>query len=107
MVDGTVGVYHEILFGFLFSSDTGAVFRIISQKYLGFGWEKQVDHTSKAPQLNDANGKPLDLREVVWFPMRFGNTLSKIKFLVEGTLAVDSIVGTAFINKHIDAILFR
>lgn len=64
-----------------------------------------VDVTHQPPLLEDASSNPFDLREAVWLPTWFGNTLYRIKFMVGEKLAVDTIVGTAFMNLHVDAIL--
>lgn len=90
-----------------FAFSTGAGFKIIRQIVLPFDLEKQFDLTSEAPRINEANEKPLDLREVVWLTAKFGNTLIKVRFLVEERLAADLIVRTAVINKHIASIICR
>jgi len=107
MVDGSVGVNQGFLRGIRFAFDTGAGFNLIRRNALPFGWEKKVDHGATAPQLRDASGRPLDLREVVWLTTRLGNAFYRIRYIVAERLAVAGILGTGFMNVHVDAIRCR
>lgn len=55
----------------------------------------------------DANVNILDLKEVLWLITRLGDTLYRVKFIIAEWLAVDSIIGTDFINRHLEGIMCR
>ena len=56
------------------------------------------------PRLGDANGPPLRLLGVALIRVRFGKSLFHIPFVVADSLTVDVIIGTRFMNQHVDAI---
>lgn len=78
--------------------DTAAGFNLIRCKKFPFDLEKVFYQKTQAPNLNDANGNPLNFGKVVWLTIRFRNTFYKSKFIIAERLAVDAIVGTYFMN---------
>ena len=59
------------------------------------------------PRLGYANGRPLRLLGVALIRARFGNSVFHMTFFVAESLAVDVIIGTLFMNQHVDAIECR
>lgn len=55
--------------------------------------------------MSDPNGGPFDLGESVWLTVQFANMLYRFKFIMDERLSVDVIVGSAFLNLHVLAIL--
>lgn len=45
------------------------------------------------------------LGETIWLTTRFGNTLYRLQFIFADRLAVEVLIGKAFLNKHVIAIL--
>lgn len=87
--------------------ETGAGFNLVQRNVLPFRWEWKVDEKATVPRLNDENGNPLQLREVLWLTTRFGNNLFGVKYIFTKRLSVDAIVGTGLMKRHIDAILSK
>lgn len=69
------------------------------------GWEKNIDFTTAAQTLNDANSHPLTLGESVWLTVRSGNTLYRLRFIVVDRITVEVLTGTEFLNEHVIDIL--
>lgn len=59
------------------------------------------------PRLGDANSNALNLDAMVHLTICLGNTLYRVPFLEEERLAVDVILETAFMNKHVQHICCR
>lgn len=87
--------------------DTGAGFKLIRMDFLPYGWEQDIDGTSCEHRLNDENGRPRELSEIVWLKIRFGNKLYQVRHIISEKLAVDAIIGTYFMNKHMSEILCK
>lgn len=65
------------------------------------GWDNYIDCTTAPPKLNDAKDRKVALSETVWLTVRFANTLYIVRFRVADRLAVEVLIGTAFLNKHV------
>ena len=87
--------------------DTGSGPNLIRKSALFDGWERYLVRNEIVPRLGDANGRPLRLLGVVLIRARFGNSLFHMSFVVADSLAVDVIIGTRFMNQHVDAIECR
>lgn len=105
LVEGTIGTSRDTMRTSQFAFDTGAGLNIIRRSALPEGWEEGIDRKANSMRLNDANGRPLALGESTWLPIRFANSLYRVKFIVADRLAVEVIIGTAFLNRHLLAIL--
>lgn len=46
-------------------------------------------------------GQPLRLRAILGLAIRLGNNLYRVPFIVAKYLAVDVLIGTSFIHKHV------
>lgn len=84
-----------------YAFNTGTAFSLIRRNVLPQGCQNAIATDHRPRLLNDASSNPLDLREVVLLTTRFGNMLFRIKFIVAEKMAVDAIVGTAFMNQHV------
>ena len=84
--------------------DTGSGANLIRKSALFDGWEPYLVRNETVLQLGDANRRPLRLLGVALIRARFGNSLFHKPFVVADSLAVDVIIGTLFMNQHIDAI---
>lgn len=93
--------------GTRFALDTGAHFNVMRRNVQSHGWQDGIYSTNCTSRLQDENWKPVDLHDVVWITMSLGKLLFRINFIVAEIIAVESIVGTAFRNRHVDAILSR
>ena len=71
------------------------------------GWERYLVRNETVPRLGDPNGRPLRLFGVALIRARLGNSLFHMPFVVANSLAVDVIIGTRFMNRHVDAIECR
>ena len=104
IIAGSVGVDTYRYRPLRIALDTGAGFNIIRRAALPYGWEACIDEQAQAPSLCDANGNPLQLGEVVWLHLRLGDATYRVNFIIADRLAVDVLVGTSFLNKHVLAI---
>lgn len=75
---------------------------LILLNVLLYSWKDSVYITRKEPETNDANGNDLDIQEVVLLKNWFGNTLYRIKLIVANSLAIDAIVFTELMNRHVE-----
>ena len=87
--------------------DTGAGFALIKKSMLPANWRDFEVKSTNLPRIWDANGNALQLEAMVHLTIRLGNTLYRVPFLVAERLAVDVILGKAFMNKHIQNICCR
>lgn len=49
----------------------------------------------------DPNGNSLKLREIVLLRIRLGDAVYRVKFIIADHMAVDVLVGTCFLNRHV------
>lgn len=105
LVDGTLGSSKESMATVMIYYDSGAGFKFIRQSALPPNWESQVDDKAAPPRLYYANGRPLDRSDTVWFTKMFENTHYRVKFIISDRLAVDVIIGTTFLHRHVVTIL--
>ena len=87
--------------------DTGSGPDLIQEIALFDGWERYLVKNETVPRLCDANGRPLRLRGVMFIRARIGNSLYHHPFIIAESLAVDVIIGTRFMNQHVDSIECR
>lgn len=105
LVDGAIGGRAGEMSTSQFAFDTWAGSNLICQSALPPGREKLVDRKASPPRVKDASGRPLDLGESVWIPVRLANTLYREKFTIASRLVVEVIIDTEFLNGHVLAIL--
>ena len=106
-LSATVGVNARALRPTTVVIDTGAGFALIKKSRLPANWREFEVNSTNLPRLGDANGNALQLEAMVHLTIRLGNTLYRVPFLVAERLAVDVIVRTAFMNKHVQHICCR
>lgn len=83
--------------------DTGAGPNIINMSVLPAAWKSAIRPVA-APHLLDASNKPLRCLGTLGFHVRIGEFRTGIRFMVVGSLAVDCVLGTTFIDQQIRAI---
>lgn len=84
--------------------DTCSGFNLVARKALPLGWERTFIQEAPLPQLAGADRRPLALEGTVVLTVRLANTLFRVQFLVATELAVDVLLGTAFIDEHVRVI---
>ena len=87
--------------------DTSSGPNLTRKSALFDGWERYFVRNATVPRLGDANGGPLRLLGVALIRARFGNSLFHMPFVVADSLALEVIIGTRFMNQHVDAIECR
>ena len=87
--------------------DTGSGPNLIRKSALFDGWEQYLVQNETVPRLGNASGQPLRLLSVALIQARFGNSLFDMPFVVADSLALDVIIGTRFMNQHVDAVECR
>lgn len=90
-----------------FALDTGAGFNIIRRNSLPYCWKKGVNEAAILPGPNDANVNPSELGDFFLLTTELGNTVFKIRYILAKRLAVDAIISTAFMNRHVVSIRGR
>lgn len=85
--------------------DTCSGYNLIWRDNLPPDWCRYVLPKATLPRLAGANSDPLRLSAVVCLAVRLGNNLYRLLFVVAGSLAVDLILGTAFIDTHMKSIV--
>lgn len=103
----SVGTNYKVQKGLNFSLDKGAGYKIIRRNALPFFWKHFIDTQGDVPLLNDANGQPLSLYEMVFLTVRLVNTHYVLNFVIFEHLAVDVIIGTDFLSEQFSAIRCR
>ena len=91
----------------LITADTGTGYNLIRKDHLPGDWQKFLVEDPKLPQLGDANGNLIYIEAVVHLSVRLGNTIYRVPFLIAEQLAVADLLGTSFMNKHVDHICCR
>ena len=104
VVSGSLGITAKVQTPMPVVIDTGAGYNVIRKAALPPGWEECVTSRRSFPPLGDAGGHALKISREVLLRVRFGNALYRVSFLVAETLAVPVVLGTQFMNRHIDAI---
>jgi len=107
IVTGSIGTHLHAMRSYSLAMDTCSGYNLIRRSCLPDGWEDYRMLDEQLPALGDANGKRLPIDGAVSLRLRLGNTLFRAKFFVAPTLAVPVIVGTAFMNRHVEAIRCR
>ena len=87
--------------------DTGAGSALIKKRMVHANWRDFEMKSTNQPRLGVANGNALQLEAVVHLTIRLGNILYRVPFLVAERLAVDVILGTEFMKKHVQHICCR
>lgn len=99
--DGSVGVSGGHMKVIRFSFVTGEGFNLICRDALPYGWDNHVDDGVTLQRFYDANGKLLDLRELVWLTKNFVNAVLRIRYIFSEGLEVHSIIEKSFLNRHL------
>ena len=86
--------------------DTGAGPNIVHEKLLPPSWKEKAAYRN-LPRVTDASRNSMTLSGMVKLHVRLGDFTTQAPFLVASNLAVDAILGTTFIDKHVRSILPR
>ena len=84
--------------------DTYSGVNIVRRDTLPHEWLEYREPLTDDPMLCDANRHPVRFDGVVRMKLRLANRMYTIPFLVAENLAVEVLLGTTFLNKHINAI---
>ena len=106
-VSGSIGPNARSVSPKIITMDTGSGYALIRKSNLPSDWERYVIESTTTPKLGDTNGHALKIESMVHLTTRLGNSIYRVPFLVVESLAVDVILGTAFMNEHVDHICYR
>ena len=87
--------------------DTGSGSNLMRRSALFARWELYLVRNETVTRLADANGRLLQLLGVKLLRARFANTFFHLPLVVADSFAVYVIIGTRFMNQHVDAIECR
>ena len=87
--------------------DTGAGPSIIRVDALPKGWEMRLHPRPHLPHIVDANKNPISARGMITLRLRSGGFATDVDFVVVQRLAVPVLLGTSFINRHVEALYPR
>ena len=104
MVAGSVGTESRNLTPHTIAVDTCSGYNLIARRALPAGWKQLYDAASETPRLAGADESPLQLSGTVALTVRLGNNYYRVQFVIAEKLAVDVLLGTAFIDEHVRAI---
>ena len=106
-VSGSVGSDYKTIMPKPIVVDTRSGYNVIRQDALAPGWERHVTHSADLPALGDANNNPLCVRHEVQLRIRLGDATYPVRFIVVNRLACPVLLGTHFLDQHVDAIKCR
>ena len=105
---GSVGSDHKTMMLKPIMVDTGSGYNVICQGgALPPGWERRITHSADFPALGDANNNPLCVRHEVKLRIRLGDATYPVRFIVVNRIACSVLLGTHFLDQHVDAIKCR
>lgn len=87
--------------------DTGAGLNLIRVDALPKDWPSYATKERRTPNVVDANGNPLPVITAINIIVDTGNVKMISTFHVVASMAVPAILGTRFINQHVEAIYPR
>ena len=103
-VSGSVGSDHKTMMPKPVLVDTRSGDNVIRQDALLPGWERHITHSADLPALGDANNNPLCVRHEVRLRIQLGDALYPVRFIAVNGLACPVLMGTHFLDQHVDAI---
>ena len=103
-VSGSVGSDHKTMMPKPVVVYTGSGYNVIHQDALPPVWERHITHSADLPALGNANNNPLCVRHEVRLPIRLGDAVYPVCFIVVNRLAGPVLLGTHFLDQHADAI---
>ena len=106
-VSASIGLDHKTQVPTQVFLDTGAGHNVIRRSALPTGWQKYVTTNKDMLTLCDASGHVLRTACEVLLCVRFGKTLYRVTFVVVDKLSCPVLLGTRFLNRHVDAIHCR
>lgn len=83
-----------------FEFDTGYGFNIIRKSARPSVGEVAVDEKERHWRCSEENGRPLSLTQRLWPTFLISNTPFRVKFVVTERIAVEGIIGTAFLKNE-------
>ena len=85
--------------------DTGAGPNLIKESLLPNDWQRYAQRVQSLPRIRDANNRRLSVEGTIAMIVDVGGQRLKASFLVCKDLAVPAILGCAFIQRFVEAIL--
>jgi len=87
--------------------DTGSGPNLIKSSLLTSDVLRDMDTTREIVNLRGAGGHRLKVRGLATLTVKIGNTVVRQPFIVVDALGADAILGTTFIDEHIEALWIR
>ena len=84
--------------------DTGSGYNVIWQDALPQGLEHHITHSADLPALGSANNNLLYVGHELWLRIQLSDSLYPVRFKVVNRLACQVLLGTHFLDQHVDAI---
>lgn len=84
--------------------DTWSGYNVIRRDALAPDWQQYVIRNVNLPTVGDANGNPLQIQRAVKLRIRFVDSLYRVPLLVAERLSCRVILGTQFLNQHLESI---
>ena len=103
-VQAAIGLQKNAMLQTVSVMDTGCGYNLVNHGALPASWRSKIYEDATLPSLGDANGKPLKLEGSINLRVRIGGQRFCVRFCVARGLACDVLLGTAFLNKWVQAI---
>jgi len=87
--------------------DTGAGLNLVRSNVLPANWRSYAEKLDRMPRIKDANNNRLVVQYAIFLYVDVGCVKVCDGFFVADNLSVPCILGTAFIERHLEAILTR
>jgi len=87
--------------------DTGAAFNLVRPNVLFANWQSYADKLERTPRIRDANNNRLIAHYAIHLCMDVGCAKVFDRFFVAEHLSVPCILGTEFMDNHVEAIFTR
>lgn len=92
---------HQCVQNIRIAEDTCSGYNLIRRECLTPDWDRYVDPKATLPRLAGADHHPLRLTALVHLAVRLANKVYRLPFVVVDSLAVEVLIGTAFIDRHV------
>ena len=103
-VSASVGLYKTFRIPVIAVADTGAGPNLIHRRLLPAAWQQRIQFRP-TPGLVDAQRNPIKASGVLSLMVQIDQLWAQVQFIVVTNMAVDCILGTSFIDRHVKAIV--
>ena len=103
-VSATVGQKRALMRVITPVLDSGAGPNLIHLRCVADAWRSSIKSV-RSPPLIDASNRSMKALGEIYLTVRIGEFTARVPFLVVTSLAVDCILGTTFLDRHVKAIL--